>query len=125
MKTHRSFWNHRIDSILAYVLTMESEEPKRIDVEGVDSAIIDQRTSERRPPVIEPTFVWVSFDDRSQTRMLDQSQGGISVVAPRTCNFEEGFQIRVEYGGGYRMATIVYINDFDVSRIRVGLHWDK
>ena len=72
---------------------MEPEEINSIELKGVDPSVIDRRQFERRPPVIEPTYVWVSFNERIQTRMLDQSDGGLSVVAPRTCNFEEGFQI--------------------------------
>lgn len=103
---------------------MEPQDIKRIEIDGVDHSVIERRQSERRPPVIEPTYVWVSFNERIQTRMLDQSDGGLSVVAPRSCNFEEGFQIRVEYEGGYRMASIVYVGDFDETRVRIGLSWE-
>ena len=88
-------------------------------------ALSDRRQSERRPPVIEPTFVWISFDDRIQTRMLDQSEGGLSVVvSKKACRFEEGFQVRVEIADECRMANIVYVGDFDETRVRVGLAWE-
>lgn len=105
---------------------MDTKEPDK-PLNAIEGELLaaERRSSERRPPSVEPTYVWVSLEQRIQTRMQDQSDGGLAVLAPRSCNFEIGFQIRVEVTAGvYRMAKIVYVGIHDETRLRLGLKWE-
>lgn len=87
--------------------------------------LLDRRSSERLPPNVEPTYVWVSLDKRIKTRMMDQSEGGLGLIAPKRANYEIGFQIRVEMEPGiYRMGEIINIIEHDEENYRMGIAWE-
>lgn len=93
------------------------------DIDDLVDAV-ERRGSERRPPIVEPTFVWVSLDRRIQGRLVDESDGGIGVLVPESAPFQVGFQVRVELAGEKRLAAIVYVNELEPGECRLGLEWE-
>lgn len=83
----------------------------------------DRRASERRPPPIDPTYVWVSLDRRIQARVLDRSAGGMAIIVEDGEPFEVGFEVRVELNNSRSTATIAYIREFGSEGFRIGLAW--
>lgn len=84
---------------------------------------LDRRIDDRRPPDVQPTYVWVSIDQRFQAEVVDESDGGIGVILPVSDPFVIGFQVRVEFAGGRRTARIVYLEELDEG-CRMGLAWE-
>lgn len=85
--------------------------------------VVDRREEERYPPNTEPTFVWVSLQQRIQAQLIDESRGGIGVYVTSAEPFEIGFQVRVEFRQGRRTARIVYLESFG-DAYRMGLAWE-
>jgi hypothetical protein len=105
---------------------MEDHNANPVPNRDIDDLIdtVERRTSERRPPVVEPTFVWVSLDRRIQGRLIDKSDAGIGVLVSDCHPFEIGFQVRVELGDERRPAAIMHVTELEPDLYRLGLAWE-
>ena len=87
----------------------------------------ERRASDRHPPKVEPTYVWISLDKKYQARVLDESTGGIAieVAGKNEGRFEVGFQVRVQHEQVRRTAVVSNVSDSDGDHFRVGLAWEN
>ena len=114
-------WRH-----LSPVLPMKKRRANLFIDREVDDLIdtVDRRGSERRPPLVEPTYVWVSMNRRIQGRLIDESDSGIGVLVSEAGPFKIGFQVRVELGDARRTASVVHVTELEPELYRVGLVWE-
>ena len=87
----------------------------------------ERRASDRHPPKVKPTYVWISLDKKFQARVLDESTGGIAieVAGKNEGRFEVGFQVRVQHEQVRRTAVVSNVSESDGDRFRVGLAWEN
>lgn len=89
---------------------------------GLENSVVDdRRKDERRPPELDPTYLWISMDKRIRARLVDESEGGIGLLVPIA--FEVGFRVRVDHRLGRRMAKVAHVSEVENGCYRLGLHW--
>ncbi len=86
----------------------------------------ERRQAKRRSPEIEPTHIWISVERSIKGRVVDESEGGLGVHITDKSDaelFTVGFEVRVEFLGKRRTASIAYLDSTVADGFRLGLEW--
>lgn len=90
---------------------------------------IAERRSETRSPAEawEQTTinVWVSPMKQVAAMIADMSRSGLGIVVQHAVGFEPGYQVKVDFLGVLRIATVAHVTPTDGGEIVVGLKWNK
>ena len=86
------------------------------------AAIRERRDEVRTPPSNEPTYVWISLDQRVLGRLVDEAEGGIRLFVESDQGFQVGFEVRVQWEAARRTAHVAHIRQGEGGYF-IGLMW--